>query len=324
MSLDGKKVFLAGATGVVGSSIINYILDNFTKTKIRASYYHTKPFIKNKRVEYIHGDLRLPNICRNMLTGCDYAIMAAANTTGASLTISQPWEQINDNLLMNLQMLRAFCSGNIKRVVHIGSATLYQEFNGHIREEELDLNIDPHHAYQGIGWVNRFTEKLYKFCHEQFGMEISIVRAANIYGPYAKFNALTSNFIPALIRKAVDKMDPFEVWGNPDVTRDVLYSEDFARAIVMLINSKINFETFNIGSGEQATVNKVVELVLKYTGHKPREIKYILDKPTTIKFRALDCTKAKNMLGWQPQYTIAQGIERTVLWWLENQRWWKK
>lgn len=326
MYLNNKLVFLAGSTGLVGSNIMNYILNHYPTTKIRAAYYkHTKPFIKHKRIDYVYGELKSGKDCRRMVKGCDCAIMAAANTSGLAITVTHPCEQVNDNTMMNVQMLSAFYYEGIRRVIYIGSATLYQEFEGHIKEDKLDFSKDPYSVYFGIGWVVRFIEKLCKFWHDQFGMGILIARAANIFGPYAKFDPLTSNFIPAIIRKAIDKMEPFEVWGNPDVTRDVIYSDDFARAIVMMLNNdKIKFDIFNIGSGVETNVREVVNLALKYAGHKPSEIRYIPDKPTAIKFRVLDCSKAKEMLGWQPQYTVEEGIKRTTEWWIGNRRWWKK
>ena len=325
MYLDNKVVFLAGSTGMVGSSIMKYILNQYPSIKIRATYHNTKPFIEDKRVDYVYGNFESEEECRKIVKGCDCAIMAAANTSGSNVLTSQPWKQIKDNLIMNVQMLEAFHSEEIKRVVYIGSATLYQEFNGHIKEDDLDLNENPHDAYMGVGWVTRYIEKLCKFWHKESDMEIITVRSANIFGPYAKFDPLTSNFIPAIIRKAVDNMDPFEVWGSPDVTRDVIYSEDFGRAIVMMMdNDKIKFDTFNLGSGMKTTVKDVVKWSLKYAKHVPSEIKWSQDKPTTIKFRALDCSKIKNTFGWKPQNTIEEGVKKTTEWWIKNKGWWKK
>ncbi|MDD4874761.1 MAG: NAD-dependent epimerase/dehydratase family protein, partial [Dehalococcoidales bacterium] len=211
--LDNKNILLTGATGMAGSGIINYLLDKHPATKIRAVFCNTRPFIDHERVEYVRADLRSRDDCRSIAKGCDCAIMAAANSAGSKAISSKPWEQVNDNVVMNINMLQALHSENVRRVVYIGSATLYQEFQGDISEEALDLNIDPPQAYFGIGWGFRFTEKLCEFWHRHTGMEIAIVRAANIFGPYAKFDPEVSNFIPAIIRKAADKLDPFEVWG---------------------------------------------------------------------------------------------------------------
>lgn len=324
MYLENKEIFLAGATGGVGAGILKHLLQNYPNIKVKAAYLHTKPYIKDKRIKYIKADLRLQKDCRLASKGCDCAIMAAANTSGANILKNQPWQQVNDNLAMNSLMLEAFYFNGIKRVVFVSSATVYQEFEGYIREDQLDLNIDPHPAYMGIGWVMRYIEKLCKFWHQQ-GMEIVIARASNPFGPYFKFNPKASNFIPALIRKAVDKMEPFEIWGSPDVQRDVLYVDDFARAVAMMLdNDGIKFDVFNIGSGARTTVGDVAKWALKYSGHTPKEIKYIQAKPTTIKFRALDCSKARDVLGWSGQYSVEDGIRQTVNWWKENKNTWRK
>jgi len=325
MSLENQLIFLAGSTGLAGSSILEYLVQNYPETKIRAIYHKRMPFFRHNQIEYVQGDLTSIEDCKKLADGCDCAIMAAAYTGGAGFVRSFPLDHVNENLLMIIQMLRAFHLKQVKRVVYIGSATLYQDFEGCIKEEELDLNRNPHEAYFGFGWMVRFIEKLCCLLHEQDGTELVVARAANIFGPYANFDPKTSNFIPAIIRKAVEKMDPFEVWGTPDVTRDVIYTSDFAKAIVLMADDdKIKFDTFNVGSGMKTTVGDVVHWVLQYARHHPDEIKYLQDRPTTMKFRVLDCTKLKETLGWKPEYTIEEGIKKTVEWWIENRNWWNK
>ncbi|MDP1852708.1 MAG: NAD(P)-dependent oxidoreductase [Candidatus Omnitrophota bacterium] len=324
--MDNKTLFVAGATGLAGTSVIKHVLAQYPKTRIKASFYkHTKPFIRDKRIAYVYGDLRSEKQCRQICKGCDCAIMVAANSVGAGAATVYSWEQMYDNVIMNIQMFQAFYREHINRVVFVGSATVYQEYIGHIKEEQLDLNHAPHQNYFGVGWAFRFIEKVCQFWNMHSGMEIVVARVSNIFGPYAKFNPKTSNFIPAIIRKAVDKMDPFEVWGSPGVTRDVVYSEDFARAIALMMNDDlIKHETFNIGSGVKTTVREVVTLALKHAGHIPKKIKYNSREPSTIPFRALDCAKAKSILQWQPQYSVDEGISMTTQWWIENKRRWKK
>lgn len=150
MYIDNKLVFLAGATGSVGSAIMKYILENHPTTRIRAAYKKTEPFIKHERVEYVKGDLRLQDDCRKMVKGCDCAIMAASNSAGSKLMTSQPWRFLNDNIQMNIQMLEAFHSESVKRIISIGTATVYQEFDGYIKENELDMIKTP--TWLILGW----------------------------------------------------------------------------------------------------------------------------------------------------------------------------
>ena len=325
MALEDKKIFLAGASGLAGTSIIRHILDNYPSVRIKGTYLSTQPFLNDERIKFVQADLRQKDDCRRAMRGCDMTIMAAANTGGARAAHDQPQLQTTDNLVMDANLLEACYVENIPRVIFISSASVYQEFEGHIKEDQLDWNQDPHSAYFGVGWAKRAIEKLCQFWYENFGQEIVVLRTANIYGPYAKFDPERSNFIPALIRKATDKMDPFEVWGDPDVTRDVLFAEDFARAVCLFsAEESIKFGIYNLGTGKEVTVGEVVNLVLKSAGHAPKNIDYTHREPTTIQFRALDCTKMKNTVGWTPEISITEGLLKTTEWWIQNKSWWGK
>ncbi|MBD3271037.1 MAG: NAD-dependent epimerase/dehydratase family protein [Elusimicrobia bacterium] len=310
---------------MTGSSILHCILDTHSSVSIHASFHATGPDIQDQRIKYIHGDLRVLEDCRRMAEGCDCAIMAAAYTGGAAFVRSQPWKHMDENLMINKQMLEAFHLEHIKRIIFLSSAAVYHEFEGSIKEDEINFNIDPHDAYFGYGWGMRYLEKMCELLHKKYDIDVIIVRAANIFGPRDKFNPQLSNFIPAIIRKAVDRMEPFELWGAPDVTRDVIYVDDFARAIVMMAdNDAIRFEAFNVGTGMKTTVSNVVEWVLKYANHTPSQITYTQDRPTSIKFRALDCTKVKKDIGWEPNFTVEEGVKKTTEWWINHKDIWKK
>jgi GDP-L-fucose synthase len=169
------------------------------------------------------------------------------------------------------------------------------------------------------------VEKLGAFWHRTTGMEIVLVRATNVYGPFARFDPATSNFIPALVRKSVDRQDPFEVWGSPDVTRDVIYAEDFAEAVVRLLENRgIVFDVFNVGSGQSVTVENIVELSLKQAKHTPSRLEWRPDRPATSRHRGYDCTKVRTAVDWSPGHSLEEGIAKTVRWWTENKDGWKR
>ncbi|MFZ0052901.1 MAG: NAD-dependent epimerase/dehydratase family protein [Desulfobaccales bacterium] len=318
-------IFLAGATGLAGTSILRYLLTNFPQARIRGTYFQTTPFLWDGRVDYLQADLTRRENCQRAMQGCRLAILAAANASGAGSAKAEPERQLTDNLVMDANLLEAAYREGVERIVFISTATVYQELAGHIREEDLDWNLDPPPAYLGVGWAKRAAEKLCQFWHEKYGLEVAIARAANIYGAYAKFDPARSNFIPAIIRKAVERIDPFVVWGSPEVARDVIYSEDFAKAITGLLYKKeIKFATFNVGSGKAATVGEVVRCSLRWAHHEPKEVIYDSSKPTTINLRVLDIDKIAKALDWQPMFSLEQGIKNTIEWWRENRQWWKK
>lgn len=281
-------------------------------------------FLNDPRVTYVRGDLRRPNDCARMMVGADLAILAAAESGGAQEAATAPWRQVTDNIVMDAVQLEALHKAGVRRAVFVSSATVYPETGGYLREEDLDWNQPPAPAYLGIGYAKRAAENLCNFWHEKGGLEVIVARTANIFGPYAKFDPSRANFIPALIRKAVAKQDPFEVWGSPEVARDVIYSDDFGDAIVTLAcKCEISYDTFNVGSGKPATVGEVVTHILSAADYQAANVQWQRDRPTTVGFRALDCTKI-SQLGWRPKVGLAEGIQRTVNWWQEHKDIWTR
>mgnify|MGYP001160571371 CR=1 FL=1 len=325
MDLNGKKIFVAGATGLAGAGVIRGLLRRYPEVRVRGTHNRLEPFMADARLEYIKADLTRREDCATAVAGCDMAVLAAANTGGAGATRDDPAAQVTDNVVMDALLFQSIADAGIKRAVFVSSATVYQEREGAIAEDQLDMNLEPHAAHQGIGWAKRTAEKLAQFWHAKYGLAMVIARAANIFGPYARFDPKRANFIPALVRKAVDKMEPFEVWGNPAVTRDVIYVDDFADAICALLAAEaLPWGVFNVGSGEPTTVGQVVQWVLAGAGHRPKQITYTESGPTTIPFRVLDCSRIQEAVGWKPALTVEDGVKRTIRWWMENRNWWRK
>ncbi|HBE02019.1 MAG TPA: hypothetical protein DC049_06030 [Spirochaetia bacterium] len=325
MSLNTKKIFIAGSGGVASISIIKYLLDNYPGVRITATCNRTNPVIINDRIIYIKTDLLDYNQCRHAAAGCDYAVMAAAVTASAQVFSLQPDAIISDNLIMNINMLKAFAAEKIKRVLFVGSATLYQEINTPVAEDELDLNVDPPGPYLGFGWTTRYLEKLCQHWHNKTGMDFLLTRVSNIYGPYAKFDPQNSNFIPAIIRKVNDRAEPLEIWGSPDAARDVIYADDFARAVVLLLSAAdIKFDVFNISCGRPCTVKQIVKAIIECADYRPEEIKYSEAMPVTAGYRAYKNSKIKKAVQWSPRVTYHEGIQKTLNWWKENKHIWKK
>lgn len=323
--MENKRVLVAGATGLVGSAIVRALLAAVPEVAVTASYRSDQGcFIDDSRVRYVRADLATREGCAAVAAGCGAAILAAAATGGAAMARREPWRQVTANVVMDSLLLEALHTAGSHRVVYIGSASTYQEFDGFIREDQLDWNVDPAAAHMGVGWAKRYIEKQCEFWHRATGMKFAVVRAANVYGPCAQFDPANSNFIAALIRKAVERMEPFEVWGSLDVTRDVIYTDDFADAVVRMLLAVPSFEVYNLGSGRRTTIGEVLDLALKWAGHRPKEIRRLGEAATTVPFRALDCAKVRAHLGWTPRTDLDEGIRRTVEWWQAHKDSWTR
>lgn len=326
MFLEGKRLLLAGGTGLAGSAVLRAALSAGADVRVRVPHRgRDGVFIDDPRVEYFQVDLTVAADCARVAAGCDCAVLAAAQTGGAQQTRDRPWSQVTPNLVMDALLLQALCEAGARRVVYVGTASAYQEFAGAIREEQLDWNQDPPSAHFGVGWAKRSAEKLCRFWHDFGKMDILVARLANVYGPYAQFRPENSHFVAALVRKAVNGDDPFVIWGDPAVGRDILYADDFGRAVVLMLEATdVRFDVFNIGSGRITTVQQAADFALRFAGHRPSRIMYDGASPSTITYRLLDCAKAFDVLGWAPQVFSEDGIRRTVEWWRANRKTWER
>ena len=318
-------LLLTGASGMLGSAVLQTLVD-VGRSPLRAVWHHTPPHIRHPEVEYLQGDLRDPQFCRQAAEGVTHALLTAAHTGGAAEARTHPWRQVNPNLEMNIHLFEALARNQrLEHLIFVSSATVYQPFEGHIREEQLDLNQPPASAHLGVGLVMRHLEQMCRFWQQVSGARFQVVRAANIFGPYAPFDPARSNFIPALIRKAVAAQDPFEGWGNPATIRDVIYAPDVAEALLALLRYQGEaWEAFNVGSGQQVSVQNVLDWVLRFAAHQPAAFAWLGDRHQTIPFRALDCTKIKVATGWQAHTPIEIGLQKTLEWWKTNQFSWNR
>lgn len=328
---SSRKIFVAGGAGMAGTAIVEALLRRDPSARIRASYRSTTPAIDDPRVEHIHLDLADPHALREALDGCHATILAASESGGIRMLQEEPWRQVTPNLLLAARWLEAAQHVGVRRALFIGSATCYQPFEGRIREDQLDWNVDPSPEVFGVGWTMRSIEKLCEFWSRATAMEVVRVRAANIYGPRARFDPARSNFIPALVRKVADctagppHLRTLEVWGSPDVTRDVIYSADFGEAIARLLETPAAAgQVFNVGSGRGVRVDEVVKALVRASDTPDVQVVYAGGRRSSAPSRVLDCTRLLSALNWAPPTSLETGVSETLRWWLANRTTWQR
>jgi GDP-L-fucose synthase len=149
----------------------------------------------------------------------------------------------------------------------------------------------------------------------QYGLNnYSIIRPANVYGPYDDFSE-TSMVIPSLIKRVYNKENPFVVWGDGTTIRDFIYSEDVARAMIFAVTNEIN-EPLNVGSGKGISIKDVVNTVIEISDYNP-EIIWDTSKPSGDKQRILDTNKL-NSYGFTPKINLKNGLTKTLEWYKLN------
>lgn len=314
MFYKGKKVLVTGAGGLVGTQVAKLLLEQ--GATVRGTY-------RNREVPSWVGDLETMkcnfmnlNDVKKAVDGMDIVFVCSANTSGAGVMAHDPLQHITPNIIMNSTLMEESYRAGVERFFFVSSATTYPPADYPIKEEEV-FSGEPYKTYYGVGWMKRYTEILGQFYQRNNLMKIATVRPANIYGVQGEFSDETGHVLPALIRRALEKQDPYVVWGNPDVVRDFTHSKDMARACLDVTEKYAVCDPINIASGNLVTIGESVDLILKYANHNV-EPQYDESKPVTIQYRALDTTKAKEVIGYKPSISFEDGLQETVEWIKEN------
>ena len=284
-----SRILLTGGTGMVGQATLSRLLSDFPDVNVRVPYRsRIGSFADDHRVEYVQADLRDRDQCFAVAEGCATAIMAAAVTGGAGAAMSEPWRQVTDNSMIDILLLDALYKQGVGKLVYVGTATVYQDGDGPFAEDDLDMNIDPPAAQFGVGWSKRYTEKLLRFWSDWAGLRIHILRLTNVFGPFARFDPAVSNVIPALIRRATEGDVPFEVWGSPDVVRNVIYADDVADAVIRAFqDDKTRFDILNIGHTRSVSVGEIARMILVAAGRENEAPVFADNRPTTARSRGV-------------------------------------
>ena len=310
-----SKVLVTGGAGFIGVNLIKRLLSE--GVNVRATLFNRGPVISDDRIEYIRGDLRLEEFCKQAVDGVDYVFMCAANTSGAEVIANTPMVHLTPNVLMNMQMLHASYSRKIKKFLFISSNVVYPLVEFPVREN--DVSNDFYESYYIVAWMKRFTELVCDMYSNQIkpSMQTVIIRPGNLYGPYDKFDWEKSKVIPAIVRRAIERKNPFIVWGDGKDLKDFLYIDDFIDGLMLAMEKVNEFESINLASGIPVTIRDVLAKVLKSSDYEDADVQYDATKPTMIPKRMIDISLAKKRLGFKPKVSLDDGIQKTIDWYRE-------
>lgn len=315
MFYEGKNVLVTGGTGFVGIHIVQELIKQNANVRITI---HKRPcVIKDGRIKTVYADLTNQEDCLQAVKGVDYVFHAAGAVGAAGLTACSMMSNITQNLILIVRMLEAAWQANVERFLLFSSSTAYPVTDYPVKEEEM-WNGPIYPAYFGYGWMRRYLERLGEFVASKSKVKISLVRPTAIYGRWDNFEPVTSHVIPALIRRAVEKENPFVVWGSGDEVRDFLHISDLARACLLMLEKYPTCDPVNIGYGKGITIKETVKLILKVANHENADVIFDTSKPTTIPLRLVDTTKAKMIFGFEPRVSLEEGLRDTVNWYVDS------
>ena len=310
MMFENQKVLVTGGSGMIGRSLVNLLLKRGAIVTIADL---TKPVDLPDGVEFTQVDLRFFDNCLDICKGKDYVFHLAGVKGSPKMCIEQPVDFMVPMLQFNTNMTQAAFESNVKWYLYTSSVGVYSPAEVFYEESVWETFPSPNDKY--AGWAKRIGELQTETYSKQYGWDkISIVRPANVYGPYDNFNPNNAMVVPSLIRKAQES-DVLEVFGDGSPIRDFIYADDVARGMLHVVENKIT-DPINLGSGGGYTIKNLVELVLKYSG-RDIPVKWLTDAPSGDSKRLMSVDRMKRY-GLETTVSLEEGVRLTTEWFLNN------
>jgi len=310
MNLNEKKVLVTGGTGLIGQQLIKLLKQEGANIRIVSLDNNS---LVPSDVEFMQLDLMNFDNCKKACENVDVVFNLIGIKTSPKIIKEKPANIFVSYLRFNTNIIEAARQSNVQWFLYVSTIGVYSPTDV-MSEDELWSGFPSKHDWYG-GWAKRVGEMQLETYKIQYGLNnYSIIRPANVYGPYDDFSE-TSMVIPSLIKRVYNKENPYIVWGDGSSIRDFIYSEDVARAMIFAVTNEIN-EPLNVGSGEGVSIKDLVNTVIDISDYKP-EIVWDTTKPSGDKQRILN-TKKLNDYGFKPQINLKEGLTRTLNWYTNN------
>ena len=310
------KALVAGAGGFIGHHLVN---------RLKSEGYWVKgvdlkwpEFEDSLADEFVLGDLRQPDFCVEVVSGeFDEVYQLAADMGGAGYVFvgEHDADIMHNSAMINLNILEACRLHNIRRVFYSSSACIYpasnqQDPDNPMCSEASAYPADPDSEY---GWEKLFSERLYLAYQRNYGINVTIARFHNIFGPLGTWNGGKEKAPAALCRKVINAKngEAIEIWGDGKQSRTFLYIDECIEGVRLLMESGYSGPV-NIGSEELITIEELAKMIIGVSG-KNLSITNI-PGPQGVRGRKSDNRLLYEMLSWAPSYPLEKGIEKTYRW----------
>lgn len=314
------RILITGGAGFIGSNFVRYYLQEHPDDEIvnldlltyAGNLMNLKDIGDNPRYGFIRGDIADPKIVEAIFAqGVDGVINFAAESH-VDRSIDNPGIFIHSNIQGTQTLLNAVRTHNVERYIQISTDEVYGSLgpDGAFTEE---TPLAPNSPYSACKAAADFLVRAH---YETYTLPVLITRCSNNYGPYQ----FPEKMIPLFIMNALQDK-PLPLYGDGLNVRDWLHVLDHCRAIDLVLEKGCVGEVYNIGGNNEKKNIEITQLILDRLGKPEDLIQYVTDRLGHDRRYAIDSTKIRNELGWEPLYTFDTGMEETIQWYQEHAAW---
>lgn len=319
-----RDLLVTGGASFIGSHLVELLLRSGARVRVADDLSSGK--LENLAavagdVEFLEGDLRDSGFATRACEGQEVVFHLAAQHGGRGYIDTHPVECVG-NMGLDFTVFDAAVRAGAEKIVHASSACVYpttlqanESDRNLLREDDANFE-EPGKAFSDgeYGWAKLMGELQLRAFVKQYGISGVACRIFTAYGEREN----ESHAVIALIAKAAMRLDPYPIWGNGLQTRNFTYVLDTVMGMALAGAVLEDFETINVGSPHHHTIMELIDEVFQVLEWRPREIHRELDKPVGVKSRAADVEKCRRLLGWAPEWSLADGVARTTRWYLEQ------
>ncbi|HLW08354.1 MAG TPA: NAD-dependent epimerase/dehydratase family protein [Marinilabiliaceae bacterium] len=321
-----RKVLVTGGAGMIGSNLVRvlalmgddvYVVDNLWRGKLDYLRDDDGKEIIDFKTRFYNRDLSIAGSCDDLVQKVDYVVHLADVVAGIDFVFDNQGLLFRQNLLINSNVINSArkAKGHLKGFLYAGTACSFPETRQNslvaipLKEEEL-YPAQPESAY---GWSKLMGQYETELMGAETGIPVCNLMFHNVYGTPCDYGK-RSQVIPALIRKAINFPDePFVVWGSGNQGRAFIHVDDVVHAIILALEKGLDMGVIQIGPSISTSIREIAEMVVEISG-KSIEIVYDTTKPEGDKARSADFSKAQKVLGWSPQISLKEGLEKQYMW----------
>ncbi|MDT3763926.1 dTDP-glucose 4,6-dehydratase [Priestia filamentosa] len=318
------NILVTGGAGFIGSNFIQYMIEtysvyfivNYDALTYAGNLDNLKEIHHHEHYTFIKGDINNRELLDTVVKEHEIeVIINFAAESHVDRSITEPDVFIKSNALGTQTLLDIAKENEIKKYVQISTDEVYGSLGktGYFTEETPLAPNSPYAASKAG------ADMLVSAYYKTYELNVNITRCSNNYGPYQ----FPEKLIPLMITNAMEG-ERLPVYGDGKNVRDWLHVRDHCTAIDLVIHKGVAGEVYNIGGGNEKTNNEIVHFIVEKLGVSRELIHFVEDRLGHDRRYAIDATKVEKELGWKPTYTFEKGMDETIRWYVEHEKWWRK